>query len=59
MHNVAMSIEHDQQERSYFVINDGVDAIGELSLFSTLTEAIEYAGSMEAMNNAVTVEIFL
>ena len=54
-----MSIEHDQQERSYFVINDGVDAIGELSLFSTLDEALDYADVMEAKENAVTVEICL
>ena len=59
MHNVVMSKDHDPQEHSYFVITDGVDAVGELSFFSSLTEAIEYAGSMEAMNNAVTVEILI
>ena len=59
MHDVVMSQDHDPQERSYFVIADGAGAVGELSFFSTLTEALEYASSMEARNNAVTVEIIL
>jgi hypothetical protein len=59
MHNVVMSKEPELKERSYFVITDGIDAVGALSFFSTLAEALDYAGDMEAKENVVTVEIVL
>jgi hypothetical protein len=49
--------DHDPQEHGYIVITDGVDAVGELSFFSSLAEALEYAGDMEGKQNAVTVEV--
>lgn len=54
-----MSQDHDPQDRSYLVISDGADALGEISFFPTLAEALEFASDMEAKNNAVTVEICL
>ena len=54
-----MSKDHDPQEQSYFVITDGFNAVGELSFFSSLTEALEYADDMEAKEYAATVEICL
>jgi hypothetical protein len=57
MHNVVMTNDHDSDEYRYFVITDGADAVGELSFFSTLAEALDYAGDMEAEEYAVTVEI--
>jgi hypothetical protein len=51
--------EHHPQEFSYFVITDGVDAVGEIAFFSTLTEALELAGDMGAKESTVTVEICL
>ena len=54
-----MSMEHDPQERSYVVVTDGADAVGEISFFCSLAEALDYAGDMEAKEAAVTVEILL
>lgn len=59
MHNSVMLENHNEQDRFYVVITDGVDLVGVLTFADSLADAVAYADAMEVEGNCVTVEICL
>jgi hypothetical protein len=59
MHNSVMLENHNEQDRFYVVITDGVDLVGVLTFADSLADAVAYADAMEVEGNCATVEICL